>query len=608
VPPEGFDLAAQRSTEVGNLQGILRKSSKRFKADRNPASSLTFDLPLSIRRLARHPFDLGGFGDRSLRAGEFLRCQASRCRPQVARAKRQCTPWRRRLAMSDWGCGYVTDTAYVHDYCRVQTPTILSLAALAKNVAAPGGRGEPLAYCDLGCGQGLTANIVAAANPRAQVFGADFNPAHVAGARALANAAGLENARFREASFEELLHDASLPEFDFICLHGVYSWISPENRKTIVAFIRRRLKSGGLVYISYDAMPGWAGMAPLRRLLVQRHAMSRGMSPENALEQALAFADQLKDVGARFHRMYPHVSPQLDHLKGLPRSYLAHELFTREWQAFSFSDVAAELADAKLTYVGSAYLTDHVDRVNFTEEQQAFLAGISDPLLAETTRDMIIGRQFRRDVFVKGSTCLRAPAARERWLQTRFALAAPAEEVALTFKTALGTLQLRPDVYQLVIEALDRGPMTLRELIERLPASKLDWVGLSDAVKVLVGRGELQPALPPEDEAERVASTRAFNAAVMARAKESAELSHLASPVTGGGIRVDQFTQMYLRAKQKGVADPVSLIAKLATTNGLGAARDDKKPSPEETLAALSARAARVEQRTVPLLQRLGIC
>src|SRR5580700_9761009 len=113
--------------------------------------------------------------------------------------------------MADWGSGYVTDTAYVHDFCRVQTPAILSLAALAKGVAAPGGRGEAFTYCDLGCGQGFTANLVAAANPQADVFAADFNPTHVAGARGLANAAALRNVQFREAGFDELLQDASLP-------------------------------------------------------------------------------------------------------------------------------------------------------------------------------------------------------------------------------------------------------------------------------------------------------------------------------------------------------------------------------------------------------------
>jgi hypothetical protein len=62
-----------------------------------------------------------------------------------------------------------------------------------------------------------------------------------------------------------------------------------------------------LLYISYDAMPGWAGIAPLRRLLVQQHAASGGAS-QAGLAQALAFADKLKEVGALFHRMYPYVA------------------------------------------------------------------------------------------------------------------------------------------------------------------------------------------------------------------------------------------------------------------------------------------------------------
>jgi SAM-dependent methyltransferase len=509
--------------------------------------------------------------------------------------------------MADWGSGYVTDTAYVHDYCRVQTPAILSFAALSKGVAAPGGLGEALSYCDLGCGQGFTANIVAAANPRAQVFAADFNPTHIANARGLAQAAGLKNIAFREADFAELLNDASLPEFDIICLHGVYSWISAENRRTIVAFIRRRLKSGGFVYISYDAMPGWAGIAPLRRLMVQQQAASPQASSQKALEQALGLVDRLKDAGAHFYKMYPHVSAQLDRLRKLPASYLAHELLTRDWQAFAFTDVAAELAEAKLTYLGSAHLTDHVDRVNFTEQQQAVLAQIADPLLNESARDLVVGRQFRRDIFVKGFTRLAALPERERWLQTRFVLSRPADDVSLTFETPLGTLQLRPEIYQPVIDVLADGPMSLHELIERLPETKLEWGSLTDAIRVLVGRGDLQVALPVEHKEEPAQAARAFNAAVMARAKEQAPLGYLASPVTGGGVQVDPFTQLYLQARRKGVADPAALIANIAAMSGRAFEKDGKTLGPEEARAELAAKAAHIDERVVPMLKRLGI-
>jgi hypothetical protein len=40
-------------------------------------------------------------------------------------------------------------------------------------------------------------------------------------------------------------------------MHGIFSWISP---KALVARIARRLKPGGLLYVSYDCMPGWAAV------------------------------------------------------------------------------------------------------------------------------------------------------------------------------------------------------------------------------------------------------------------------------------------------------------------------------------------------------------
>jgi SAM-dependent methyltransferase len=509
--------------------------------------------------------------------------------------------------MTDWGSGYVTDTAYVHDYSRAQTPPILSFAALSRGVAAPGSFGEELRYCDLGCGQGFTANIIAAANPRAKVFAADFNPTHIANARGLAQAAGLSNIEFREADFSELQNDASLPEFDIIALHGVYSWVSAENRRAIVAFIRKRLKSGGLVYISYDAMPGWSGLAPLRRLMVQQHSVSPQTSSQKALEQALALVDKLRDTGAQFYKMYPHATAQLERLRKLPSAYLAHELLTRDWQAFAFADVAAELAEAKLTYLAPANLTDHVDRVNFTEQQQRLLAEIPDPSINESARDMIVGRQFRRDVFVKGFTRLAPLPERERWLQTRFVPSKAAADISLTFETPLGTLQLRPEIYRPVIDALAAGPVTVRELIERLPASKLEWGSLTDALKVLVGRGDLQVALPPEREAEGRRSTEAFNAVVMGRAKEQMPLAYLASPVTGGGIQVDAFTQLYLHARRKGAADPLGLIAGLVAASGKSFEKDGKALSPDEARTELAARGAQIDQHVVPLLGRLGI-
>jgi SAM-dependent methyltransferase len=508
--------------------------------------------------------------------------------------------------MADWGSGYVTDTAYVHDFCRVQTPPMLALAALSGGVEAPGGAGEALSYCDLGCGQGYTANLIAAANPAAQVLGVDFNPSHIANARALAGAAGLSNVAFREASFEDLAADPTMPQFDIMAMHGVFSWISPQNRRALVALIGKRLKPGGLLYVSYDCMPGWAGVAPLRRIIARSFAPRPGLPSWAALERAIAYSDSLRAAEPRFHRMFPNVEAQMERLKKTPRAYLAHELLTRDWEAFSFGEVANELAEAKLAYVGSAYLTDSVDRVNFTEAQQTFLASLEDSMLREETRDMLLGRQFRRDVFAKGVAATNQRRIRARWLDTRFAMTGLEKDVDMTFETPLGKLQLRPDVHGPLIDLLHKGPVTLRGAIERLPETTTNWGSITDAIKVLVGRGDLQPALPAAGDEARTASARAFNAAVLERAMESAEFGYLASPVTGGAVRVDRLAQLYLFARQRGFPDPAEMLATLA--RGAVATGDDgASPSAEAGRAFAQSEKARIETAVVPVLEKLGI-
>lgn len=508
--------------------------------------------------------------------------------------------------MADWGSGYVTDRAYVHDFCRTQTPTMLALAALSGGAQPLGLAGEALAYCDLGCGQGYTANLIAAANPAAQVLGVDFNPSHVANARALAKAAGLSNVDFREASFEDIAADPTTPPFDIMAMHGVFSWISAQNRRALVALIAQRLKPGGLLYVSYDCMPGWAGVAPLRRIMARRFAPRPGMASPAALERAIAYSDSLRAADSRFHRLFPNVEAQMERLKKTPRAYLAHELLTRDWEAFSFGQVADELAEAKLVYVGSAYLTDAVDRVNFTEAQQAFLASLDDPILREETRDMLLGRQFRRDVFAKGVGTTSQARLRSGWLDTRFAVTNPEGDFDMTFETAVGKLQLRTDVHGPLVDVLRQGPVTLREALERLPQPAPSWESITDVIKVLVGRGDLQPALPAGGDAARAPSVRAFNGALLARAMDSSEFAFLASPVTGGGVAVDRLTQLYLFARLRGLADPAEMLAKLA----LGAATPGGGEAPPTAEAAhdfAKQQTTRIETSVVPMLKKLGI-
>ncbi|WP_244284759.1 MULTISPECIES: class I SAM-dependent methyltransferase [unclassified Pannonibacter] len=457
--------------------------------------------------------------------------------------------------MLDWNNGYVADISYTHGFYKELTPANLSFAVLAKMRQAPSPE-QPMRFCELGCGQGLSVNILAAANPHIEFYATDFNPAQIAGARKLAEDAALPNVHFYEHAFAEFAAEQSLPaEFDIIALHGIYSWISAENRGHIVEFIRRKLKPGGLVYISYNTLPGWANAMPLRRLLVD-HAATRSGPIAPRIDQALSFADEMIKLGAGYFTQNAGVAPRFERMQSMARNYLAHEYFNRDWTPFYFQDVAQELSGAKLSFAASAHLLDHIDVVSLTTDQSKWLAQEIDPIRAEGLRDFLINQQFRRDIFVKGAVPLTLQASRDTWLDLRFALSLRREDVPLTIQGRFGDMTLQEDVYSPLLDGFANGPVTLRQLLAAPEIANLGWAKLMQAIIILVGSGHLHPCLSAKAEAKRRERTNALNKALFNRARSSDEVGFLASPVLGSGVPVTRFEQLFLFALTQGRKDP----------------------------------------------------
>lgn len=89
--------------------------------------------------------------------------------------------------MSDWTAGYVADIDYTFGYYPDLNPLRVKLAFLNAGLAAP----EMGSACDLGFGQGMSANLHAAASVT-HWHGTDFNPAQAIFAQDLAQASGAQ--------------------------------------------------------------------------------------------------------------------------------------------------------------------------------------------------------------------------------------------------------------------------------------------------------------------------------------------------------------------------------------------------------------------------------
>lgn len=508
-----------------------------------------------------------------------------------------------------WQDGYITDIGYTYGFYRELTPALLQMVALGKGVRGPDAAAS-IAYCELGCGQGFSANLIAAANPQVDYYATDFNPAHIAEAASLARDAETSNIHFYDDSFAEFLVRDDLPQFDIISLHGIYSWIAAEHRHTIVDFVRRKLKPGGLVYISYNTLPGWAAAAPMRHLMYL-HGKAQGGPTIARLDPALGFIEKLIAAEAKFFASNPALKQRFEQLGKQNKNYLAHEYLNDAWTLLYHSDVAAELSGAKLNYLGSAHVLDAIDAINFTPEQKALLDGVTDPVLRETVRDYLTNQQFRRDVFVKGAAPLPVTTLREAWLESRFALSNGRDDVPMKVRGSLGDADLHADVYGPILDALAGGPATMRQLLASAPVAALGWNRLIEALTILVGSGQVQPCPPAKGDAKRLKGVRAFNQAVMRRARDNADLGYLASPVTGGGISVPRFSQLFLLALSEGrkTAEDCAAYAwqVLSAQGQLIVKEGNTLRTPEENLAELRPQAETFLTKQLPVLRTLQV-
>lgn len=510
--------------------------------------------------------------------------------------------------MRDWTAGYVAEIGYTFGYYTELNPLRVRLAFLNAGLALPEGG----TACELGFGQGMSANLHAAASVT-QWFGTDFNPSQAAFAQELAGISG-SGARLFDEAFEHFCARGDLPEFDFIGLHGIWSWISVENRAVIVDFVRRKLKVGGVLYISYNTQPGWASLVPLRHLLT-RHAEVMGAPGSGILSRidgAMAFTEKLFATEPGYLRGNPHIADRFKKLQNQNRNYLAHEYFNRDWAPMHFAEMADCLAPAKLSYAVSAHYLDHADLINLTPDQRTLLNDIPDQQFRESVRDFMVNQQFRRDYWVKGGRKLTAMVQANALRAQRVILVTPRAEVSLKVNGSLGEATMTEAIYAPILDVLaDHLPHAIGEIEQRIQGQGVIFAQLREAMMLLIGKGDLQPA--QDETIVTLAKPRSdrLNRHVMEAARDSNNMHALASPVTGGGITLGRFQQLFLMAHLQGLTTPAALadfVWKALVDQGERIIKDGKTLETEvENRDELLAQASEFVAKRLPILKSLQI-
>ncbi len=394
-------------------------------------------------------------------------------------------------------------------------PAWLDHVALVAGIEPPA-RQNGFAWCDLGCGQGVTAAILAATHPSGVFHGMDAMPSHIDHAGRLAAAAAIPNVRLHAVDFAAAI-GLELPQFDYIVAHGVYTWIGPEAQCAVRRFIDRRLKPGGLVYLSYNAMPGWARDLPFQGLLRE---FGRTLPGGNfaRLAGAVAAARSLAGAGVASLAASFIVKELQERPEDYPPAYLVHEFMPAAWQPLYVTEVRRDMARIGLEPVGSATLSENFDWMVLDEAARQKLGAITDPDARELVRDYYLDQRFRCDVFARGNRQLGLDERAGRLYSSTFMLARPVPAIRYRMTTPAGSLAYDSRAAQAIVAELNAGRPARTEDLKTL--------------LTLCAAGDIMPSEPGH------ALVADLNRALCSRVDGPEEIRWLALPC-GTAVAVD---------------------------------------------------------------------
>jgi methyltransferase-like protein/trans-aconitate methyltransferase len=206
---------------------------------------------------------------------------------------------------------------------------------------------------EMGCGDGGNIIPMAYQFPASKFIGIDLSPVQIGIGQAQVDSLGLANIRLQARSIMDI--DAADGMFDYIIVHGVYSWVPDRVKAKILDVCRNRLPPHGIAYISYNVLPGWQFNKSMRDMMLYR---TRGIEdPEKRTNAALDMvkimlecttdSQQVHDVQRRFFGKT---------LQGFEdaSSYLLHEYLEADNDPFYFHEFAGALEKNGLQYVCDA--------------------------------------------------------------------------------------------------------------------------------------------------------------------------------------------------------------------------------------------------------------
>jgi methyltransferase-like protein len=257
---------------------------------------------------------------------------------------------------------------------------------------------ESARVLELGCAAGGNLIPHAARNPQGEYVGVDYSRVQIQDGQQRIDHLGLSNITLLHASVAALPED--LGTFDYIIVHGVYSWVAPDIQEAILRACKTHLRPNGIAYVSYNIYPGWKTREIMRDAMLFHTRLIE--DPSQRLGHAKGMVEYMQQIGRPGSMFKQVMDAEVDVVsKGSP-SYLVHEYLEEHNSPCYFREFAARALHHGLAYLGDGTLPTMFPS-NLGGDAAQRLANVAhNQIDLEQYLDFLSNRTFRQSLLVHG--------------------------------------------------------------------------------------------------------------------------------------------------------------------------------------------------------------
>ena len=239
--------------------------------------------------------------------------------------------------------------------------------------------------------------------PETTFTGIDLSGVQVKHGNDIINSIDLKNVTLLEKDILDI--DESFGTFDYIIVHGIWSWVPDVVKDKILSICNVNLSDNGIAYVSYNTYPGWKRLEQLRDIMLYSEKRAKD---QDLLERTLYTKSVLKMVADTMNiddRSRAQSAYKINNIHNVLNSndyYVAHEYL----EAFNDPVYVSDFIE-RARKQGCAYIGDEV-------LQRSFITWLADDVTnniralshdnyvdKEQFYDYVYDTQFRMSLLTK---------------------------------------------------------------------------------------------------------------------------------------------------------------------------------------------------------------